>query len=246
MYWTYKVDHPMRHETKEDAIAYLSSFITQLPPKMNKFLLELQKQDYNGFLLQTSIQEPDFISGEKVFMQLSSSIVKNDELFESHEIKYNHEYTEQDNVKDVVKDVNKVIDISLMVATEIRELLKDMSDSDDYDFTYNNDRIQVSISASDSEVNQVSLRVADYYYEYVFGLHGSKSNPNPLQILEVFTNKIKSTYINSIEGKVDFEHGKLGEFDLDEFLSQAEHKGKEIVIHVKDKKPVEQDTSEEK
>ena len=243
MYWTHRVDHPMRHETKEDAMAYLSSFITQLPPKMNKFLLDLQRQDYNGFLLQTSIQEENFTSGESIFLHLSHSVVKNDELIESHEIKYNHEYNEQDDVNELVKDANKVIDISLMVATEIRELLKDMSDSNDYDFTYDNDRIQISITAYDSKVKQVSLRVSDYYYEHVFGLNNS--NPNPIQILDVFINKVKSSHVNSIDGKVDFEHGKLGEFDLDEFLSQAEHKGKEIIMHVKDKASTEQDASQE-
>lgn len=244
MYWTHRVDHPMRHETKEDAIAYLSSYITQLPPKMNDFLLELHKQDFGDFAIQTSIQEENYLEGESVYIELSKSEVKNDKLYESHEIEYSYQIGSE---KDKLKEVREVVEnskvfsnVSLMVASEVREFLKQMDTSDDYNYTYNDDRVQVLLKITDSVIRYIAVRLNDNLYEcYLNTLDSNKQTP--LDAIENILNKIKSSHVNRIEGKLDFNNGVLGDFDLDEFLYQMERRGEEIVIHVKDKEPVEQD-----
>lgn len=236
MYWTYKVDRPMRHETMEDAISYLSSYISQLPPKMNKFLLDLNKQDFGQFEVQTSIQDEDYLNNEKVFVGLSSSQIKNDEVFETHDIKFTHEFDEGiDNLKIALVDIEVITNISLMFASEFRDLLMEMSESEEYDYTYNEDRVQLSITSHGSNIKVVSVRVGDRYYEHLNGADGS----TPLIILDALSNRIKSTYIKRIEGLIDLEFGRLGDFDLDEFFDEAERERKELVIYVKDKEYTE-------
>lgn len=243
-YWTHAVPEPMKHETQEDAIAYLSNFITQLPPKMSKLYLDCHREDYKRYSLQM-IPSRD---SNDIYAELRHRNFKNEEILDSYKVVLSREVNEDTKSEEIIQTLKRLSQFTDMLGIEMRERMKAMEKEDEYNITdAENKTIVIEIKAngmSDDKIFLVDIGILiDDLQVYPTRLDWT-SVMEPLEILEEVIKSVESYYVKSLAGVFDPQHGEVNGYYLDLFFEKLLREDKEVTISAVDKEAMEQAETE--
>lgn len=245
-YWTHAVPEPMKHESQDDAIAYLSSFITQLPPKMSKLYLDCHKKDYKRYSLQMI---PSRDSNE-IYAELRHRNFKNEEILDSYKVVLSRSIDDNTESSEIVSTLKSLTRIADMVGIEVRGYLDKLSEDDKYDIT-DSKNIPLIIEMkthglSDDKdeilVDRIEVALGDVLVYDITHYH--KNKIRVLDLLDEIVYAIESYYIKELQGGYTPENGNVGKHSLELFLKKLILEKKEVRISVVDKEDVEQAETE--
>lgn len=243
-YWTHAVPEPMKHESKEDAISYLSNFITQLPPEMSKLYLDCHKEDYKRYTLQMI---PSSVEG-RIYAELRYRDFKGDDIIDSYKVVLSREIDEDTKSEEIIQALKRLSQFTDMVGIELRERMEAMEKEEEYNITdVENKTIVIEIKSSGVSDDKIFLDdigiLIDDLQVYPARL-GWASEVEPLKMLEEVIKSVESYYVKSLTGVFDPQRGEINGRSLDLFLEKLLREDKEVVISAVDKEAMEQAETE--
>lgn len=224
----YYTQDGIRHESQEEALQHTKDFLlTRLPSTEDEFVQAIHSHDWGRFHVQCTPNEGVLYAE---LAEPTSSVCE-----ESGRVggglsllKYSHQLVGTETKEDLIELMEADKRFISMVGYEVRNLLDELADDDNY--FYDDKAHDVVVEYSSYVNNDIFDSEIFYSIEDVF--EGVVPYEEGVNNLEAVLNHVRSQFIKEVEGQYDNIEGKINGFDMFTIVDNAARDGKNVKISV--------------
>lgn len=222
----------IRHENEEEALTHTKDFLlTELPPTEDKLIQAVHNHNWGKFDIQCTPNE------DNLYVELSESTVAVHEEEGTvsrgyNLLQYSHGLTGDANEtpEEVVKFIEEDKRFVSMVGHEVKSLLEELSEDDNYYYDEKSHDVVVTYKSyinNDLFHNELIYSIDDTF-------DGGVICQTELDNLEELLMHVRSQFVLEVEGEYNNVDGKIDGYDMFTIVDNASRDGKRVKVTVSD------------